>query len=144
MKDLYDITKKLAGKYTRTNNQVKDKEGNILTRENEQLQQCVDHFSELFNRLPPTETSSIPEAPSELELNCERPFKEEIIKSIKKLKSGKASGPNNIPPKALKTDPYTTAGILNSLERFGKKRKLQLSGTKATSQTLQERRYERM
>ena len=26
MKDLYDTTKKLAGKYTRINNQVKDKE----------------------------------------------------------------------------------------------------------------------
>ena len=28
MKDLYDTTKKPAGKYTRTNNRVKDKEGN--------------------------------------------------------------------------------------------------------------------
>ena len=48
-------------------------------------------------------------------MNCERPSKEEIIK---KLKSGKAPGPNNIPPEALKADPHTKAGIL--YEPFGK------------------------
>ena len=118
MKELYDTTKKLAGKYTRTSNQVKYKEGNILTREDEQLQRWVDHFSELLNRPSPTETPSIPEAPSELEVNCERPSKEEIVMAIKKLKSGKAAGPDNIPPEALKADPYTTAGMLYEL--FGK------------------------
>ena len=37
MKSLYDTTKKLARKYTCTISQEKDKEGNILTREDEQL-----------------------------------------------------------------------------------------------------------
>ena len=139
MKDLYDTTKKLAGKYTRTNNQVNDKEGNILTREDDQLQQWIDYFSELLNRPSPAETSSIPQAPSELEVNCERPSKEEIVnnnnnnnfflvsrnytffcvvKAVKKLKSGKAAGPDNRQLKALKAEPYTTAGMLYEL--FGK------------------------
>ena len=78
----------------------------------------VDHFSELLNRRSPTETPSIAEAPSELEVNCERPSKEEIVKAIKKLKSEKAAEPDNIPPEALEADPYTTAGMLYEL--FGK------------------------
>ena len=69
MEDPYDTTKKLAGKYTRINNQVKDKEGNILTREDEQLPHWVEHFSEQLNRPSPAEIPSVPEAPSELEVN---------------------------------------------------------------------------
>lgn len=36
-KDLYDTTGKLAGKIVQTNNLVKDEEGNILTKKDEQL-----------------------------------------------------------------------------------------------------------
>lgn len=53
----------------------------------------------------------------ELELNCERPSKEEV-KAIKKLKSGKSAGPDNMPPEAHKADPHTTANMLYGL--FGK------------------------
>ena len=133
LKDLYDTTEKLAEKYTRTNNQVRDKEGNILTGEDEQLQQWVDHFSELLNRSSPMETPSTPEAPLELEVNCKRLCKEEIVKAIMKLKSGKAAGPDNILLETLEADPHTTTCCLNSLKRAGKKRKCQLSGMKATS-----------
>ena len=104
----------------------------------------VDHFCEILIK-PSTETPSTPEAPSELyeapselEVNCERLSKEEIVKAIKKLKSGKAAGPVNIPPEALKADPsqlYELARCMNSLKRFGKRKKCQLSGTKATSST---------
>jgi len=38
-------------------------------------------------------------------VNCGRPFKGEIVSSIKMLKAGKAAGPDNIPPEALKADP---------------------------------------
>ena len=38
-KDLYDTTGKLAGKIVQTNNLVKDEEGNILTKKDEQLKQ---------------------------------------------------------------------------------------------------------
>ena len=89
-----------------------------MTREDEQLQRWVDHFNELLNRPSPTETPSILEAPSELEVNCEKPSKEEIVKAVKKLKSEKAAGPDNIPPETLKLDPHTTAGMLYEL--FGK------------------------
>ena len=43
MKDLYDTTRKLAGKFQQTSSQVKDKEGNILTREDEQLKRWAQY-----------------------------------------------------------------------------------------------------
>ena len=115
MKDYYDTTKKLVGKYTRTNKQVKDKEGNILTREDKQLQRWLDNFSELLNRPSPTEHHLYLRHDRNWKWNCERPSKEEIVQAVKKLKSGKAARPDNILPVALKADPYTTAGILYNL-----------------------------
>jgi hypothetical protein len=37
---------------------------------------------------------------------------EEIRKAIRQLKNGKATGPDNIPPEALKTDVESTASML--------------------------------
>ena len=45
----------------------------------------------------------------------ERPSKGEIVNAIKKLKSGKAAGLDNITSEALKADPYTAAGMLYEL-----------------------------
>ena len=49
MKDLSDITRKLADKFQQTSSQVKDKVGNIVTREDEQLKWLAQHFNELQN-----------------------------------------------------------------------------------------------
>ena len=146
MKDLYDTTKKLAGKYSGTNNQVKDKEGNILTREDDQLQRWVDHFSELLNRLSPTETPSIPEAPSELEVSCERPSKEEIIEVIKQPKSGKAAVPDNILPTALLSRSIHNSrhAVWTLWKDLGRGRNANWVEQKLYHQTPQKRRYERI
>ena len=118
MKDLYDTTRKLAGKFQQTSSQVKDKEGNILTSEDEQLKRWGQYFSELLNRPPPPEVRSIQEASGELNVNCGRPSKVEIVSSIKMLKAGKAAGPDNIPPEAPKADPNVSSDILYGF--FGK------------------------
>ena len=115
MKDLYDTTRKLAGKFQQTSSQVKDKEGNILTREDEQLKRWAQYFNDLLNRPPPPELPIIPEASAELNVNCGKPSKIEIVRSIKMLKSGKAAGPDNIPPESLKADPDLSADILYGL-----------------------------
>lgn len=66
---------------------------------------------------------SIPEASAELNMNCERPSKVEIVHSIKKLKAGKGAGPDNIPPEALKSDPICQWIFITAcLERYGKNR----------------------
>jgi len=117
MKFLYDTTRRLAGKFQQTSSQVKDKEGNISTSEDEQLKRWAKYFYELLNRLPPQEVPSIPEASTELNVNCGRPFKGEIVSSIKMLKAGKAACPDNIPPEALTAHPNLSSNILHSLFR---------------------------
>ncbi len=47
-----------------------------------------------------------------------RPTKAEMKATINQLKSGKASGPDNIPPEALKVDPNLSTDMLYGL--FGK------------------------
>ena len=41
--------------------------------------------------------------------------KAEIVKAPKQLKSGKAAGPDSVPPEALKINPNTTAEMLHPL-----------------------------
>ena len=50
MKALYDITRKLAGKYHRTSRPVKSKTGETLKTIEEQMQRWVEHFKELLNQ----------------------------------------------------------------------------------------------
>ena len=57
MKQLYEITRKLAGKYKATDRPIKDKNGNVLTSDEDQLKRWREHFEELLNRPPPQNTS---------------------------------------------------------------------------------------
>ena len=71
-----------------------------------------EHFEELLNRPAPESPPTIPEAEKDLELNCDFPSKEEIVEAIKKLKNGKAAGPDGIPAEAIKADAEMTADML--------------------------------
>ena len=50
MKQLYDTTRKLAGKFKHADRPIKDKNGVILTSEEDQMGRWRDHFEELLNR----------------------------------------------------------------------------------------------
>ena len=117
MKQLYDITRKLAGKYKHTDRPIKDKNGNVLTIDEDQLERWREHFEELLNRLPQNHPDIAP-ANELLQINCERPSKAEIEKAIHHMKRGKASGPDKIPAEAIKADIETSTEILRDL--FGK------------------------
>ena len=63
MKQLYDITKKLTGKFGRTERPVKDKNGSVLMGANKRLSRWAEHFiEELLNRPAPANTPDIPAA----------------------------------------------------------------------------------
>ena len=62
MKDLYDLTKKLAGKKSSTSKPIKDKHGSTLTKQEDQLRRWGEYFEELLNRPPPPISVAIPEA----------------------------------------------------------------------------------
>ena len=115
LKDLYMITKKLAGKFQQTDKPVKDKEGNPLTTTQDQRRRWAEHFREVLNQPAPEEPPDIPPAETELPISCHKPSKAEIRKAIKALKLGKAAGPDGIPAEAIKADLKTTTDVLHSL-----------------------------
>ena len=94
--------------------QAKDKNGKVLTTTEEQLARWAEHFKEL-NRPPPDVTPEINRADEELKINLNLPSKTEIKQAIKKWKTAKASGPDNISPEALKANPDLTANILHKI-----------------------------
>ncbi|VDO90816.1 unnamed protein product [Schistosoma margrebowiei] len=53
MKQLYDTTKKLSGKYSKPERPVKDKEGKQITEIQQQRNRWVEYFEELLNRPAP-------------------------------------------------------------------------------------------
>nr|KAG5693220.1 hypothetical protein BaRGS_034479 [Batillaria attramentaria] len=64
-----------------------------------------------------TSPPDIPPAAQLLDISTNPPTKTEIIKAIKSLKSGKAAGPDGIPPEALKADIQTSTDMLHPLLR---------------------------
>ena len=71
MKDLYELTKKLAGKKSSTSKPIKDKNGNTITKQEDQLKRWGEYFEELLNRPPPPGSIAIPEAELMLDVNTE-------------------------------------------------------------------------
>ena len=115
MKDLYTITKKLSGKFSKPERPVKDKEGKQIIDDEGQKRRWVEYFEELLNRPAPPDPPDIQPADIDLPIDCNAPTKEEIRQAIKKLKSGKAPGPDDIPAEALKADVETTVELLHPL-----------------------------
>ena len=97
MKQLYDTTRKLAGKFKQAERPIKDNNGVILTSEEDQLGRWRDHFEDLLNRPAPSNPPDSTRASEVLDVNCERPDREEIRKATNLLKTGKAPGPDEIP-----------------------------------------------
>ena len=86
MKEIYDITKKLSGKFQHGDRPIKDKDGNSLKDTDQQLAWWAEHFKELLNRPPLTDPQEIEEAENDLDINCEKPSKEEIKVAIKQTR----------------------------------------------------------
>ena len=115
MKRLYEITKALSGKNNNPSRPVKDKNGNTIATEEEQRARWAEHFKETLNRPAPLTQPDIPPPTELLEVNTNPPSKTEITKAIKSMKSGKAAGPDGIPPEALKADIQTSTDMLHPL-----------------------------
>ncbi len=115
MKELYDITRLLAGKKAPPEKPIKNKEGDTLTTSEDQMTRWAEHFEELLNRPPPTVTAEIPPAEESLPITLDPPTKEEIMKAITLLKNGKSAGPDGIPAEALKADLQTSVDMLYPL-----------------------------
>ena len=115
MRDLYNTTKKLSGKFSKPERPVKDKQGRAIQGEEGQKNRWREHFEELLNRPAPQDPPDIQPAENDLLINCGEPTEEEIQGAIKQLKSGKAAGPDGIPAEALKADTETMVKMLHPL-----------------------------
>ena len=105
MKQLYDTTRKLAGKFKKSERPIRDK----------QLNRWAEHFEELLNRPAPQNQPDIQPAETDLPIDCNKPTREEIKKAIAHMKNGKVAGPDGIPAEALKADVNTSVEMLYSL-----------------------------
>ncbi|CAG2189489.1 unnamed protein product [Mytilus edulis] len=60
---LYNITKQLSGKPPTSNTPIKDKDNNILTKLEDQLERWKEHFEQVLNRPRPTDPPELQNCP---------------------------------------------------------------------------------
>ncbi|VDP69493.1 unnamed protein product, partial [Schistosoma curassoni] len=115
MKQLYDTSKKLTGKYSKPERPVKDKEGKPITEIQQQRNRWVEYFEKLLNRPVPMNPPDIETAHTDLLIDINPLTTEEIRMTIRQIKNGKAARPDNIPAEALKSDIEVTTNMLHLL-----------------------------
>ncbi|CAI2730887.1 unnamed protein product [Schistosoma spindalis] len=117
MRQLYDITKKLVGIYSKPERPIKDKQGMPITEIQEQRNRWVEHFEELLNKPAPLDPLNIEAAHTDLPIDVTPPTIGEIRMVSRQIKSGKVAGPDNIPVAAVKPDIEVTLSMLHVLFR---------------------------
>jgi hypothetical protein len=115
-KQIYSTIKTITGTRTTTMSSVKDKNGKVLTEDNEVKDRWKESFEELFNKASPDDTSilqSIPAIPDE----GEEPkiLLDEVRLAIKHLKTGKAPGFDGISAEELKATDEPGVKIIHKL-----------------------------
>ncbi|VDP69121.1 unnamed protein product [Schistosoma curassoni] len=98
---------------------VKNKEGKPITDIQGQSKRWVEHFEELFNRPAPLNSSDIEAAHADIPIVFTKSMIE-LRMDIIQIKSGKATGPDNKPDEALKSDIKVTAKMLHILLKIWK------------------------
>ncbi|VDP46906.1 unnamed protein product [Schistosoma curassoni] len=114
-KEIYDTTKKLAGRYSKSERPVKDREGRPITEIQQQRSSWVEYFEERLDRPAPINPPDIEAAHTDIPIDVNPPTTEEITMAIRQIKSGKAAGPDNIPAEELKPDIKLTTNRLHLL-----------------------------
>ena len=116
MKAIYDITNKRCKSKTAKIEHIKEKNGSLLTKENEIKTRWKDHFNEILNRPEPPVPAEISTNGVEvLPINTAHPTTNEIRSVIKELKSGKAPGYDNITGELIRVDFETSVKQIHNL-----------------------------
>jgi hypothetical protein len=127
MREIYRTTWELSGKKINVDKQVKDKQDNVITNEQQQRRRWVEHFKEMYNKV--NVNNGIEEhidmnKGEQLKINTAAPTKHEIRNAIKKTKNGRAAGTDNIPNELYKADILTTIEVFHKIfkKNMGKRR----------------------
>ena len=115
IKLLYSTTKQLSGRYTSSNKPLKDRDGKLVTEVEEQLRLWREHFKKVLNSDPPNDRPDLRDPMDPLDIRTDAITKGEIQNAIKKLKTGKAAGIDNVPPEAIKEGGQFSVNILHPL-----------------------------
>ena len=112
---VYKIIKSLTGGLRSKSTTVKDKNGNNLTTEKDQLQRWAEHFEDILNRPDPETEAVITDTGFEIEVSKGPIMEQEIIEAIKQTKGNKAPGEDRVTADMLKSSPTLCARTLIGL-----------------------------
>ncbi|GFR60772.1 endonuclease-reverse transcriptase [Elysia marginata] len=101
---LFKITRELTSPGFGKTSIVKDKNGKVITREEDQCTRWAKHMKEIFNRPNPEQSAEIGRSARELEMKRGSITYKEIEKTIGDIKSNRAPGEDNITTDRLKAD----------------------------------------
>ncbi|KAL9963186.1 hypothetical protein ACROYT_G032363 [Oculina patagonica] len=113
VRTLYDVTRKLSGRFQNTTKPVRNEAGVLLRTAEEEMHRCREHFQTVLNHEEPLNPEVEPN--EELNNRTGRITRIEIKNAIKKLKNRKAAGCDNIPPEANKAVGETSEEVLLDL-----------------------------
>ncbi|KAK3547951.1 hypothetical protein QTP70_001318 [Hemibagrus guttatus] len=101
-KDLYRLARQRDqdGKDVQQVRVIKDRDGKVLTSEESEQRRCKEYFEELMNE--ENEREKRVEGVNSVEQKVDKIRKDEVRKALKRMKSGKAVGPDDIPVEVWK------------------------------------------
>ncbi|KAK3541127.1 hypothetical protein QTP86_015732, partial [Hemibagrus guttatus] len=101
-KDLYRLARQRDrdGKDVQQVRVIKDRDGRVLTSEESVQRRCKEYFEELMNE--ENEREKRVEGVNSVEQKVDKIRKDEVRKALKRMKSGKAVGPDDIPVEVWK------------------------------------------
>ena len=116
MKGVYEATKKLCNEKPRHIDMVKDKDGNLLTKDDEIRKRWSEHFDEVLNRPVPSSVADIHEETECID-NIEVGYitRDEIRNAMHKMKKGKAAGIDSITIELLRAGGDVAIEVLYEL-----------------------------
>ncbi|VDP70629.1 unnamed protein product [Schistosoma mattheei] len=114
MRQLYDTTKKLAGRFSKPERLVKDRGGKTIADIQEQRKRRVEHLKKLLKRPTSLNLEDIKATHTDLPIDV---TPKKSIWPLEKIKSEKASEPDNMPAEALKSDIEVAAKMFHILFR---------------------------
>ena len=94
---------------------VKDTNENLISSETGKLGCWKEHFQTILNRPEPTETSQIPEAEEDVDVNTDQPTHEEVKMAIKVMTNEKAPGSDGVTAEMLKVEDTVTPRFLTQI-----------------------------
>jgi hypothetical protein len=125
LKELYNITKILSRKQFNKSVLVRNKNGQLITNEKEQIERWEEYLKELLevdkkqNVEPLQERQEQQKSAhteenrwNQLNINTDIPSKNEIKVALKQLKNNKAPGSDGILAEVLKADTEVTANLM--------------------------------